>query len=45
MTDAAIKPLTLVGDAAVGVCVGDVCEIPEHYEVSIVNRRLDADEI
>jgi hypothetical protein len=43
MTDAAIKPLTIVGDPAVGVCEGDFCDIPEHHEVS--NSRVDADEL
>jgi hypothetical protein len=45
MTDAAIKPLTIVGDPSMGVCEGDFCEIPDHHEASIINRRVDADEI
>jgi hypothetical protein len=27
------------------VCEGDFCEIPEHHEQAIVNRRLDDDRI
>jgi hypothetical protein len=43
MTDSAIIPLTIVGDASAAVCEGDFCDIPEHHEQSIVNRRLDDD--
>lgn len=45
MTDQTTSPLTMVGDANAAVCVGDVCEIPDHHEQSIVNRRLDEDRI
>jgi hypothetical protein len=45
VTDIVPTPLTLVGDPAMGVCEGDFCEVPQHYEVSIVNSRLDDGEI
>jgi hypothetical protein len=45
MTDSEVTPLTMVGDPAMGVCEGDFCEIPDHHEVSIINRRLDSDNI
>lgn len=44
MTDAATKPLQLRGDSA-AACIGDVCEVPEHYSQAIVNRRLDEDTV
>jgi hypothetical protein len=43
MTDPVSTPLTLLGDSAAAVCEGDFCEIPEHHEQAIVNRRLDDD--
>jgi hypothetical protein len=45
MTDPTTSPLTLLGDATAAVCDGDFCEIPEHHEQAIVNRRLDDDRI
>ena len=45
MTDAVTKPLTILGDQNAAVCDGDFCEIPDHYEQTIVNRRLDDDRI
>ena len=45
MTDAAISPLTIVGDANAAVCEGEFCEIPAHNEHAIVNRRLDEDAV
>ncbi len=45
MTDAAPKPLTILGAADAAVCDGEYCEIPDHYEQTIVNRRLDDDRI
>ncbi|MEJ1231325.1 MAG: hypothetical protein WDM88_12880 [Galbitalea sp.] len=45
MTQPQAIPLTIVGDPAAAVCEGDFCEIPDHHEQSIVNRRLDADAI
>jgi hypothetical protein len=45
MTDAATTPLTIVGDPNAAVCEGDFCEIPQHHEAAIINRRVDADEI
>jgi hypothetical protein len=41
MTDAATKPLTIIGDPSAAACDGDFCDIPDHHEQSIVNRRLD----
>ena len=45
MTDAAQAPLTILGDPTAAACEGDFCEIPEHHEQAIVNRRLDNDRI
>ncbi|HEY5229447.1 MAG TPA: hypothetical protein VIJ11_00960 [Galbitalea sp.] len=45
MTDPVTSPLTMVGDASAAACDGDVCELPEHREQAIVNRRLDDDRI
>ena len=44
MTDAATKPLTILGDQGV-VCDGDFCEIPDHHEQAIINARVDDDRI
>lgn len=38
-------PLTIVGDAEAGACVGDSCVIPDHHEQAVVNARLDSDEV
>jgi hypothetical protein len=43
MTDAAPAPLTILGDPTAAACEGEFCEIPEHHEQAIVNRRLDND--
>lgn len=45
MTEPATSPLTLLGDSTAAVCEGDFCEIPEHHEAAIINRRLDDDRI
>lgn len=45
MTDATTGPLTMVGDPAAAVCEGDFCEIPDHHEQAIINKRLDEDTI
>jgi hypothetical protein len=45
MTDAATGPLTIIGDPAAAACDGDSCEIPDHHEQAIVNRRLDFDSV
>ena len=45
MTEPATSPLTLLGDSTAAVCEGDFCEIPDHHEQAIVNRRLDEDRI
>jgi len=41
--DAATKPLLIVGLPDAAACEGDFCEIPEHHEQALVNRRLDED--
>jgi hypothetical protein len=45
MTDAeaGLAPLQILGDADAASCDGDVCELPQHREHAIVNRRLDSD--
>jgi hypothetical protein len=45
MTEPATSPLTLLGDSTAAVCEGDFCEIPDHHEQAIVNRRLDSDAV
>ena len=45
MTDPTTSPLTFVGDSTSAVCAADFCEILEHHEQAIVNRRLDDDRI
>ncbi|MCW2748920.1 MAG: hypothetical protein JWR83_30 [Aeromicrobium sp.] len=45
MTDPITSPLTLLGDSSGAVCEGEFCEIPEHHEQAIVNRRLDDDRV
>jgi hypothetical protein len=45
MTEPATIPLTLLGDSDAAVCEGDFCEIPDHHEQAIVNRRLDSDSV
>ncbi len=45
MTDALTTPLRIVGDPGAAVCDGDFCEIPEHHEQSVINRRLDDDAV
>ena len=31
-------PLTIIGDPDAASCDGEVCELPEHREQSIINR-------
>jgi hypothetical protein len=45
MTEAATKPLQILGDPSAPICEGDFCEIPEHHEQAIINRRVDSDDI
>jgi hypothetical protein len=45
MTDPISNPLTMVGDPSAATCDGDFCEIPDHHEQAIINRRLDEDRI
>ena len=44
MTDAATKPLQMLGDSA-AACIGDFCEVPAHRSQAVVNRRLDEDAV
>ncbi|CAN5479620.1 hypothetical protein BH09ACT4_BH09ACT4_20750 [soil metagenome] len=39
----AAAPLQILGDLDAASCDGDVCELPEHREHAIMNRRLDGD--
>jgi hypothetical protein len=43
MTNSKTLPLQIVGDPGAAVCDGDFCEIPDHHEQAVVNRRLDQD--
>lgn len=55
MSDAMTKPvpdvvaaapkLQLVGDADAEACVGEFCALPAHREQSVMNRRVDSDQI
>jgi hypothetical protein len=37
--------LQLVGEADAEACVGEFCELPAHREQSVMNRRIDSDQI
>lgn len=37
--------LQLLGDAGAEACVGEFCELPAHREHSVINRRVDSDQI
>ncbi|HEY8913906.1 hypothetical protein [Lacisediminihabitans sp.] len=43
MKNSQTLPLQIVGDPNVASCDGDFCEIPDHHEQAVVNRRLDED--
>jgi hypothetical protein len=48
--DAATLPLPVItlqrlGDPAAAACEGDFCEIPDHHQQAVVNRKLDEDNI
>jgi hypothetical protein len=45
MTDVTHSPLQILGDAEAASCAGEVCELPEHREHAIMNRRLDEDAV
>ncbi len=55
MTDAATMPLTIItpsmmkfqqlGDPSAAACEGDFCEIPDHHQQAVINRRLDEDAV
>jgi len=40
-----VSKLQLLGDAGAASCEGDFCEIPDHHEQAVVNRRLDEDAV
>jgi hypothetical protein len=44
VTDAT-KPLLIMGDPGAAACDGEFCAIPDHHEQSVVNRRLDDDDV
>lgn len=37
--------LQIVGDPSAATCDGDLCEIPDHHEQAVVNRRIDDDAV
>jgi hypothetical protein len=46
--NAATAPIPVIklqplGDPAAAACVGDFCEIPEHHNQAVVNKKLDED--
>ena len=48
--DAVTMPLPIIkldklGDPNAAACVGDFCEIPDHHQQAIINRRLDEDAV
>ena len=48
--DAATTPLPIItlqqlGDPTAAACEGDFCEIPDHHEQAIINRKLDEDAV
>ena len=45
MTDATPAKLQILGDLDAASCDGDVCELPEHREHAIMNRRPDDDAV
>lgn len=44
VTPVAAPALQLLGGIG-AVCEGDFCEIPDHHEQAVVNRRLDEDAV
>ena len=48
MTEAMTAPLPIIrlqqlGDPSAAACEGDYCEIPQHHQQAVVNRKLDED--
>lgn len=48
--DAPTLPLPIItlaqlGDPNAAACEGDFCEIPQHHQQAVVNRKLDSDDI
>ena len=39
-----VPALQLLGGVG-AACEGDFCEIPDHHEQAVVNRRLDEDDV
>ena len=44
VAEPAAPALQLLGTVG-AVCEGDFCEIPDHHEQAVVNRRLDEDAV
>lgn len=42
---APVVTLKLMGDVRAASCEGDFCEIPEHHNQAVVNRKLDDDAV
>ncbi len=38
-----VAALTSLGDPSAAACVGEFCDIPEHHNQAIVNKKLDED--
>lgn len=50
MTSSATMPIEIVklqqlGDADAAACAGDFCEIPDHHNQAVINRKLDDDAV
>ena len=44
-TTTPVATLKLMGDANAASCDGDFCEMPEHHNQAVVNRKLDDDAV
>lgn len=44
-TTTPVATLKLMGDVNAASCDGDFCEIPEHHNQAVVNRKLDDDAV
>jgi hypothetical protein len=38
-----LEKLEILGDAEAESCEGEFCEIPDHHEQAVMNRRVDSD--
>ncbi len=46
MSEATETPkLQVLGELDAEACVGEFCELPAHREQSVINRRVDSDQI